>query len=149
MTAERKAWRKGLAGRLRTLVGRNEAEFARQIGIEPATFNTYTTGKTAPPVYVIWRVSQVTGCDLNVLVAGSAREAPAGGVQWSLGAAIPELTKTPQLAMLFVRGHDGPLFGSARAEGAEVVLVTPAGDHARYARTDVVGAFAVAAVSAT
>jgi len=81
MTAERKAWRKGLAGRLRTLVGRNEAEFARQIGIEPATFNTYTTGKTAPPVYVIWRVSQVTGCDLNVLVAGSAREAPAGGVQ--------------------------------------------------------------------
>ena len=57
MTTESRKWREGLAERLRALVGRNEADFARQIAVQPATFNTYMTGRTVPPLDVIWRAA--------------------------------------------------------------------------------------------
>ena len=61
MTTESRKWREGLAERLRALVGRNEADFARQIAVQPATFNTYTTGRTVPPLDVIWRAVGYAG----------------------------------------------------------------------------------------
>ena len=79
---------------LRKTKGYSQKEVARYIQVKPATFNTYETGRTEPPIEVLVRLSYLYQTPIDYLVQKDRQYRTATDLQAMLDDYKKELKKT-------------------------------------------------------
>jgi len=74
---------------LRSSLGRTQDEMAFALGIQMPRYNKYEIGRSEPPFELLIRIANLTGAELDYLIAGkSGRESPADQLR-QLAKAVP------------------------------------------------------------
>ena len=79
---------------LRKTKGYSQKEVASYIQVKPATFNTYETGRTEPPIEVLVRLSYLYQTPIDYLVQKDRQHRTTTDLQAILDDYIKELKKT-------------------------------------------------------